>query len=128
MTVPRVLTYEYGAIRVVKIWRRPNILTTKELALYPVHSGLFLSQGVTAILHAESLQDASGIGTGEVVALSATAVVHNFVATLGISDSDQLVGDLFDRLIPADLRESSVFHPLQRGRETIAAILVVVNS
>ena len=128
MTVPRVLTYEYGAIRVVKIWRRPNILTTKELALYPIHSRLFLSQSVTPVLDAESLQDAPGIGTGEVVALSATAVIHNLVATIGVSDSDQLVGDLFDRLIPADLRESSVFHPLQRGRETIAAILVVVNS
>ena len=44
------------------------------------------------------------------VALTAAPVIHDLVATIGVSDADKLIGDLFDCLVPADFFEGSVFH------------------
>ena len=61
------------------------------------------------------------------ITLSATAVIHDFVAPVGVADSDKLLSDLFNRLIPADFGIRSIFHSLHRRSEPVTTILIMVD-
>ena len=62
------------------------------------------------------------------VTLASAAVIHDFVATVRVSDADQLIGYFFYGLVPSNFLEGSILHFLQRRGQAIAAVLVMVNS
>ena len=128
MALPRILSNEDSTVRVMKVRGSSNVLSTKKLSLYPVHSSFFLRQSVASVLDPQGLQHAASVGTWEVVALSASAVVQDLVSAMGIADSYELVSDFLDGLVPTDFGEGSIFHTFHRGGQPVTAVLIVVDT
>ena len=101
---------------------------TEHLALDPELAGLFLGQGVGAVLHPEGLQRAVAVGAAEVVALRAAAVVEDAFAAMPALDGEEFLRHLADRRVPVDGFVAAIGAPAHRRVQAVGAVLVVVHA
>ena len=81
--LPRVLADEHRDFAMLEI---AVDAATHHLALHPRFAGLLLGERIGAVLDAERLQRAVGVGRAEVIALAAAAVVQDRVAAVLVAD------------------------------------------
>ena len=92
----------------------------------PDLAALLLADGAAAEPATEALVERRSVGTAQVVALSATAVVHDLVAAVRVTDGAQALGDLPDGRVPVDLFEGAVLASPERVEDSFASPVLVV--
>ena len=120
---PRVLTDEERDLAVLEVAaerRAEHLAHDEHLAR------LLLRDGVGAEPDAERFERRRPVGTAEMVALAAAAVVHDRLATVRVAHRGQTVGDLADGGVPVDLLEGAVGSAAQRAQQPLAATVLVV--
>ena len=99
-----------------------------QMGVDPGLSGLLLRQRIRPIARPDRLEKGAGVRAAQMVSLAAAAVVEDFVATVGVADAFEALGDLGDRGVPVDLLVAAVGTPPHRGRQPAAVVLIVIES
>ena len=123
--LPRILSDEHGHFAMLEV---AVYAAAHHLPLHPGFPGLFLCERIGAVLHAERLQRAVGVGRSEVIALAAAAVVENAIAAVLVADALQPRGNLTNGSVPLDALIAAVRAPAHRRVNAIGAVLVVVHA
>ena len=126
--LPRVLAHEDEDLGLLPVTGRVAAGSAVELSVDPELAGLLLGQGVGLVLRAEGGAGGPPVGAAQVVPLAAAPVVEDRLAAVGGPHVVEAGGDLGDRRVPVDLLEGPVGAPAQRGRQPVAAVLVVVEA
>ena len=125
MAVPRVLSEKD---RHFSLGELPMSMGAVHAALNPCLARLLLGEGVGLASNAKQRSKGRAVDADEVVALAATAVVHDLVATVGISHVEQGLGNLIDCGLPIDLDVAAITEAFHRAREASRSILIVVQA
>ena len=125
MGLPGILADQDGHLAMLEVAVHAG---TEHLALDPELAGLFLGQGVGAVLHPEGLQRAVAVGAAEVVALRAAAVVEDAFAAMPALDGEEFLRHLADRRVPVDGFVAAIGAPAHRRVQAVGAVLVVVHA
>ena len=123
---PRVLAEEQRDLAVLEVAAR---VAAEHLRRDPELAGLLLRERARAdSTDPSSARVARAVRAGQVVALSAAAVVEDRLAAVRVADRREARGDLADRGVPVDLLEAAVGATAQRLRQAVRAVLVVVEA
>ena len=120
---PRVLADEQRHLAVLEVATDGR---TEHPPVHPRLTRLLLGDGTGAEAGAERVERGGGVRAAEVVALPATAVVHDRLAAVLVADRAEPRRDLADRGVPVDLLERAVRPPSQRVQDALAAAVLVV--
>ncbi len=123
---PRVLAGKERDLAVLEVaaQRRPE-----HLAHHEHLAGLLLRDRVRLEPNTECGQGRRPIGAAEMVALPAAAVVDDRLASMGVANRRQPLGDLANGGVPVDLLEGSVVSSTKRAQQPLTApVLVVVEA
>jgi hypothetical protein len=125
--VPRVLADEESHLGLGEIAGRVTARTTEELTVDPELAGFLLRQRVRRVDGTEGGARGAGVRSPEMIPLPAATVVEDLVAAVRIAHADQALGNLRNGGVPVDGLETAIGPPPQWRRQTIAAVLVVVE-
>jgi hypothetical protein len=93
----------------------------------PELAGFLLRERARSIARVERAARSAGICAGQVIALSAAAVIEDRVAAEAIAHRCEAPGHLTDRGAPVDRLERAIGTPSQRRAQAIARVLVVIE-
>ncbi len=121
---PWVLADEHRHFGVLEL---PAGVPSVQVCIHPGFAGLLLRQRVGPVPRAERFEERAAVGTAEMIALPAAAVVEDLVPTVVVGDSPKPVGDLRNRGVPIDFLVTAVGAAPHRGAQPGRVVLVEVQ-
>src|SRR5688572_7667467 len=122
--MPRIFAEKEGDVAMLEVGARR---CADHAIADPDFAGLLLGERARSIARPERAPGGGRVGPGQVVRLAATAVVEDRITAEAISHAGEPLRNLTNGGIPIDLFEAAVGFAPQRGRQKIAAVLVIVE-
>src|SRR6266536_2489228 len=124
---PGICTDDKQEIAMMDVLSGVARLAAEHVAIDPEVAGFFLRKGIEDAARTQRAQQSTGVGAAGVVALPATAVKGDSLATISVDDVSQPLCDFCDRHVPLDLVEAAVGATTQRSRKPILVIRIIWN-
>ena len=121
---PRVLPDEHRHLGLLEL---TACVAAVQMRIDPRFARFLLRQRIGTVARPEGLQECAAIGSAQMVALPAAAIVEDLVSTVGVADVLESFGDLDNRCVPVDLLVASVCPSSHRRGQPGAVVLVVVQ-
>ena len=122
---PRVFADEQPHLAVFEVAAR---IAADHLVCDPEFAGLLLGKRTRTMHRSKECARRATVDVGQVVTLAPAAVIEDRFAAVRVADRGEACSDFADRRVPVDLLECAVFAPAQRLRQTMRAVLVVVEA